>query len=224
MCCCTRGAPSTSSSRPNPSAHTAPTSPCTTTATRRRTRWSRRPTGSTRPRRRRSSTCCSSAACARSRAASTCPRSILDSYLLRAMALSGWAPGLADCARCGAPGPHDTFVAQLGGMICRNCAPVGAARVDVRHRRAARVAHGGGVGRRRRRIRPDPRLGIRSHRRVCAVASRARHPLARARRGRRREPEALHPSRRGAVSPRRLDRPLSARRSPGARFPRMSPS
>ena len=47
------------------------------------------------------------------------------------MALSGWAPGLADCARCGAPGPHDTFVAQLGGMICRNCAPVGAARVDV---------------------------------------------------------------------------------------------
>ena len=59
------------------------------------------------------------------------PRSILDSYLLRAMALSGWAPGLVECARCGAPGPHDTFVAQLGGMICRDCAPVGAARVDV---------------------------------------------------------------------------------------------
>ena len=58
-------------------------------------------------------------------------RSILDSYLLRAMALSGWAPGLGDCARCGAAGPHDSFVAQLGGMVCANCAPIGAARVDA---------------------------------------------------------------------------------------------
>lgn len=57
-------------------------------------------------------------------------RSILDSYLLRAMALSGWAPGLADCARCGAPGPHDAFVAQLGGIVCSSCAPTGAARLD----------------------------------------------------------------------------------------------
>ncbi len=58
-------------------------------------------------------------------------RSILDSYLLRAMALSGWAPGLSDCARCGAGGPHESFVAQLGGMVCRNCAPIGSARVDL---------------------------------------------------------------------------------------------
>ena len=56
------------------------------------------------------------------------PRSILDSYLLRAMALSGWAPALSACARCAAPGPHRSFVAQLGGAICDNCAPVGAAR------------------------------------------------------------------------------------------------
>ena len=56
-------------------------------------------------------------------------RSILDSYLLRAMALSGWAPGLGDCARCGAPGPHDSFVAQLGGMVCADCAPTGSARI-----------------------------------------------------------------------------------------------
>ena len=45
------------------------------------------------------------------------------------MALSGWAPALHECARCGRPGPHDAFVAQLGGMICRDCAPTGAARV-----------------------------------------------------------------------------------------------
>ncbi|KJL37874.1 DNA repair protein RecO [Microbacterium terrae] len=57
-------------------------------------------------------------------------RSILDSYLLRAMALSGWAPALSECARCGTVGPHDAFVAQLGGTICRDCAPVGAARLD----------------------------------------------------------------------------------------------
>nr|WP_274635598.1 DNA repair protein RecO [Microbacterium bovistercoris] len=57
-------------------------------------------------------------------------RSILDSYLLRAMAMSGWAPGLFDCARCGLPGPHSSFVAQLGGMVCRDCAPVGSVRVD----------------------------------------------------------------------------------------------
>lgn len=57
-------------------------------------------------------------------------RSILDSYLLRAMALSGWAPALGECARCAATGPHDSFVAQLGGMVCHSCAPTGAARVD----------------------------------------------------------------------------------------------
>ncbi|GAA5032106.1 DNA repair protein RecO [Microbacterium fluvii] len=57
-------------------------------------------------------------------------RSILDSYLLRAMALSGWAPGLGECARCGKPGLHTAFVAQLGGLVCGDCTPVGAARVD----------------------------------------------------------------------------------------------
>ena len=29
----------------------------------------------------------------------------LDSYLLRALSLAGWAPSFLDCARCGAPGP-----------------------------------------------------------------------------------------------------------------------
>ena len=57
------------------------------------------------------------------------PRSILDSYLLRVMALSGWAPSLEDCARCAAPGPHTTFVAQLGGLICSDCAPAGSPRI-----------------------------------------------------------------------------------------------
>ena len=58
-------------------------------------------------------------------------RSILDSYLLRVMSLSGWAPSLRDCARCGAPGPHASFVAQLGGLVCANCAPAGGAKVGL---------------------------------------------------------------------------------------------
>ena len=58
-------------------------------------------------------------------------RSILDSYLLRVMALSGWAPGLDACARCGRVGEHTSFVAQLGGMVCSECSPVGSARVDA---------------------------------------------------------------------------------------------
>ncbi len=57
------------------------------------------------------------------------PRSVLDSYLLRAMALSGWAPALDECARCGTVGPHDWFVAQLGGVVCGDCAPAGSARI-----------------------------------------------------------------------------------------------
>ncbi|MBT2486145.1 MULTISPECIES: DNA repair protein RecO [unclassified Microbacterium] len=60
------------------------------------------------------------------------PRSILDSYLLRVMSLSGWAPSLDDCARCGTPGPHTTFVVQLGGLVCSNCAPAGSPRVHER--------------------------------------------------------------------------------------------
>lgn len=56
-------------------------------------------------------------------------RSILDSYLLRVMSLSGWAPSLTDCAKCARPGPHATFVAQSGGVVCDRCAPAGSARV-----------------------------------------------------------------------------------------------
>jgi len=58
-------------------------------------------------------------------------RSILDSYMLRAMALSGWAPGLTECARCGTPGSHQFFIAQLGGLVCENCAPAGSPRVSA---------------------------------------------------------------------------------------------
>ena len=53
----------------------------------------------------------------------------LDSYLLRALALAGWAPSFDACARCGKPGRHGAIVVQLGGVVCVDCAPPGAPHV-----------------------------------------------------------------------------------------------
>jgi DNA repair protein RecO (recombination protein O) len=53
----------------------------------------------------------------------------LDSYLLRALSLAGWAPSFDACARCGRPGEHTSVVVQLGGVVCDDCAPPGAPRV-----------------------------------------------------------------------------------------------
>jgi DNA repair protein RecO (recombination protein O) len=58
------------------------------------------------------------------------PGLILDSYLLRALAVAGWAPNFFDCSRCGEPGPHEAFVMQVGGVVCRECRPAGAAVID----------------------------------------------------------------------------------------------
>jgi DNA repair protein RecO (recombination protein O) len=55
---------------------------------------------------------------------------VLDSYLLRALSIAGWAPNFVDCSRCQAPGPHQAFVLQLGGVVCRECRPAGAAVLD----------------------------------------------------------------------------------------------
>jgi len=52
---------------------------------------------------------------------------VLDSYLLRALAIAGWAPSFTDCARCQAPGAHRAFAPAMGGMVCTTCRPPGAA-------------------------------------------------------------------------------------------------
>jgi DNA repair protein RecO (recombination protein O) len=54
----------------------------------------------------------------------------LDSYLLRSLAIAGWAPSFTDCAVTGAVGPHTAFVAQLGGVVSDAVAPPGAPRLD----------------------------------------------------------------------------------------------
>jgi DNA repair protein RecO (recombination protein O) len=56
------------------------------------------------------------------------PRLVLDSYLLRSLALEGYAPSLQECARCGtADTPLVAFAVATGGMVCANCRPPGAA-------------------------------------------------------------------------------------------------
>jgi DNA repair protein RecO (recombination protein O) len=55
------------------------------------------------------------------------PTLVLDSYLLRALAIAGWAPSFADCARCGRQGPHRAFAVGHGGAVCAGCRPPGAA-------------------------------------------------------------------------------------------------
>ncbi|HEX6443761.1 MAG TPA: DNA repair protein RecO [Streptosporangiales bacterium] len=54
------------------------------------------------------------------------PGLVLDSFLLRALAVAGWSPSLRDCARCGRPGPHRWFSVQSGGLACGDCRPAGA--------------------------------------------------------------------------------------------------
>jgi DNA repair protein RecO (recombination protein O) len=52
---------------------------------------------------------------------------ILDAYLLRSLAVAGWAPSFDQCARCGADGPHRAFSISSGGMVCATCRPPGSA-------------------------------------------------------------------------------------------------
>jgi len=58
------------------------------------------------------------------------PRMVLDAYFLRSLTFAGYAPALAECARCGAPGrdkPLVAFAVAAGGMVCAGCRPPGAA-------------------------------------------------------------------------------------------------
>ena len=56
------------------------------------------------------------------------PGQVLDSYLLRSMAVAGYAPSFDHCARCGDPGPHRWFSPSAGGSLCEDCRMPGSAR------------------------------------------------------------------------------------------------
>lgn len=61
-------------------------------------------------------------------------RLVRDGYLLRAMSIAGWTPGLEECVRCGAaPAPastHHLLAVQLGGLVCEACRMPGIPRLD----------------------------------------------------------------------------------------------
>ena len=78
--------------------------------------------------RRRNTACCMGALAALTRGAHA-PGTVLDSYLLRALATAGWAPSFTDCARCGAAGPAPgRSTSPLGGVVCHDCRPAGLDR------------------------------------------------------------------------------------------------
>jgi DNA repair protein RecO (recombination protein O) len=55
------------------------------------------------------------------------PAQVLDSYLLRSLAVAGYAPSFEHCARCGDEGPHRWFNPSMGGMLCVTCRVPGSA-------------------------------------------------------------------------------------------------
>jgi DNA repair protein RecO (recombination protein O) len=52
---------------------------------------------------------------------------VLDSYLLRSLAVAGYAASFDACARCGLAGPHRWFNPSSGGMLCATCRLPGSA-------------------------------------------------------------------------------------------------
>jgi DNA repair protein RecO (recombination protein O) len=57
-------------------------------------------------------------------------RLVLDAFLLRSLAVAGYAPALEECARCGAGTSSrrlPAFAVPAGGMVCATCRPPGAA-------------------------------------------------------------------------------------------------
>lgn len=51
------------------------------------------------------------------------PSLILDAFLLRSLALGGYAPSMTICSRCEKPGPHRYFSLVGGGSVCADCRP-----------------------------------------------------------------------------------------------------
>ena len=64
---------------------------------------------------------------------------MLDAFLLRSLAVAGWAPSFDDCARCGAPGPHRAFARGGGRHGLRPVPAAGLRRAGRGHPRAARA-------------------------------------------------------------------------------------
>lgn len=58
------------------------------------------------------------------------PELIRDSYILRALAVGGWAPQFDVCVQCGADAPLTHISLALGGTLCADCAIPGNTAVE----------------------------------------------------------------------------------------------
>ena len=81
------------------------------------------------------------------------PNLVLDAYLLRALAVAGWAPSFHDCAKCGAPGPHRGLPRRRRWRGLPGLPPAGLRRARARDPAAAQRAARRRLGD-RRRVRP----------------------------------------------------------------------
>jgi len=54
------------------------------------------------------------------------PTMLLDAFLLRALAVAGYAPSFDSCTQCGEAGPHPYLNVSAGGAVCGRCRPPGS--------------------------------------------------------------------------------------------------
>jgi DNA repair protein RecO (recombination protein O) len=59
------------------------------------------------------------------------PVDVMDSFVLRSLAVAGYAPSFDGCARCGLEGPHRAFHPASGGVLCGSCRVPGSAHPAV---------------------------------------------------------------------------------------------
>ena len=148
---------------------------------------------------------------------------VLDSYLLRSLAVAGYAPSFDHCVRCGDEGPHKWFNPSAGGVMCVDCRLPGSATPAPATVAVLGALLAGDWAVVHARRAPAPQGGQRHRRGLPRLASRAWAPLAGLRRAlsaRRR----LTPVRRASASPRRTPRGRRRRRSPGRWCPSTSRS
>ena len=107
------------------------------------------------------------------------PRLVLDAFLLRSLAVAGYAPALQECARCGAPGPAPAGVRRRGrrhGVRLLPAARRGLARGADRGPDARLAPRR--LGQRRSQRATAPGRVQRAGGRVPSVAPRAFDPFA----------------------------------------------
>ena len=46
---------------------------------------------------------------------------VLNTFMIRSIAIAGWSSSYSECARCHEPGPHSWYAITHGGVLCTEC-------------------------------------------------------------------------------------------------------